>query len=64
MALELKVPSIVCSGCLDTVTKAIMEVDRSASVKGNVEAKTLSVETTASDTALKEAITKTGHTVE
>lgn len=64
MALELKVPTIVCNGCVDTITKAIMEVDSSASVKADVQTKSVSVETTASEAALKEAITKTGHTVE
>lgn len=63
MAVELKVPSIACSGCVDTLTKAVMEVDPSASVKGDVQAKTLSVETTASEDAVKEAITKAGHTL-
>jgi copper chaperone len=63
MALELKVPSIVCSGCVDTITKAIMDLDSSASVKSDLETKTVSVETTASEAAVKEAITKIGHTV-
>jgi copper chaperone len=63
MALELKVPSIVCGGCVDTITKAIAELDSSATVKGDVQTKTVSVETTASEDAVKEAITKTGHTV-
>jgi copper chaperone len=63
MVLELKVPSIVCSGCVDTITKAIMDLDSSASVKSDLETKIVSVETTASETALKEVITKTGHTL-
>jgi copper chaperone len=64
MALELKVPSIACSGCIDTITKAVIELDSSASVKGDVQGKSVSVETTASEDAVKEAIVKTGHTVE
>jgi copper chaperone len=63
MKLELKVPSVVCNGCIDTVTKAIVNLDPNATVTGDLASKTFSVETQASETAIKEAIVQTGHTL-
>jgi copper chaperone len=54
---------MVCSGCVDTVTKAVQSVDPSASVQVSLESKVVSVETQASVDALKEAIVASGHTV-
>ena len=64
MTIQLKVPSIVCDGCADTITKAITELDSGAKVNVNVETKEVSTETSASESAVREAITAKGHTVE
>lgn len=64
MAMRLKVPSIVCEGCAETITKAISELDASAKVNVNIETKEVVAETSASDNAVREAITAKGHTVE
>jgi len=37
MAMQLKVPSIVCDGCADTITRAITELDAGARVNAKVE---------------------------
>ncbi|ACK68587.1 Heavy metal transport/detoxification protein [Gloeothece citriformis PCC 7424] len=63
MALKLNVPSIVCSGCADTITKAIKTVEDDATVDVNIEAKTVTVDAKASDESIKQAITATGHTI-
>jgi copper chaperone len=63
MAMQFKVPSIVCDGCADTITKAITELDSGAQVNVNVETKEVSAETSASESAVREAITAKGHTV-
>lgn len=63
MTLQLQVSSMVCSGCGDTVTKAIKNLDANATVAVDLEAKTVSVDSTASADALKQAIVATGHTV-
>ncbi|MEM6714557.1 MAG: heavy-metal-associated domain-containing protein [Cyanobacteria bacterium P01_D01_bin.6] len=63
MALQFKVPSIVCDGCAETVTKAIQSLDAGAKVDINVETKDVSAETTASEEAIREAIAAKGHTV-
>jgi copper chaperone len=59
-----KVPSIVCDGCADTIIKAITELDAGAKVDVNVETKEVSAQTSASESAVREAITAKGHIVE
>ena len=63
MAILFNVPSIVCSGCGDTITKAIKTVESDASVNVDVAAKTVTVEAQASEESIKQAIVATGHTV-
>ncbi|MGB3510644.1 MAG: heavy-metal-associated domain-containing protein [Microcoleaceae cyanobacterium] len=64
MAMQLKVPSISCSGCADTITKAIKTHESEADVQVDVEKKIVTVETKASEESIKEVITAVGHTVE
>lgn len=64
MSLQLKVPSIVCDGCAETITKAVKSVDADARVDVDVSAKTVKVEGIQSEKSIKQAITATGHTVE
>lgn len=64
MALKLKVPSIVCDGCAETITETITTMEPDAKVNVDVKAKTVTVEATASEETIKQAIVATGHTVE
>jgi copper chaperone len=64
MPILFNVPSIVCSGCGDTITKAIQTVESDASVNVDVAAKTVTVEAKASEESIKQAIVATGHTIE
>ncbi len=64
MTMQLKVPSIACSGCADTITKAIKNYESEADVQVDVEQKIVTVETTASEEAIKQVIAAAGHTVE
>ena len=64
MSLQLKVPSIVCDGCAETITKAVKSVNADAQVDVDVSAKTVKVEGTQSEDSIKQAIAATGHTVE
>lgn len=64
MALKLKVPSIVCDGCADTITETITTMEPDAKVEVDVKAKTVTVEAAASEETIKQAIVATGHTVE
>jgi copper chaperone len=64
MSVQLKVPSIVCEGCADTITKAIVALDAEAKVEVDLSTKMVSIEGKASETAIKDAIAAVGHTVE
>jgi copper chaperone len=64
MALKLKVPTIVCSGCANTIKEAIITVDSDAKVDVDVEAKTVTLESQAAEESFKQAIVATGHTIE
>ncbi len=64
MTITLKVPSIACGGCADTITKAIAGEKPEAKVSVDVEAKMVTVETDASTETIKGIITEAGHTVE
>ncbi|HHP7244851.1 MAG TPA: heavy-metal-associated domain-containing protein [Elainellaceae cyanobacterium] len=61
--MQLNVPSIVCDGCADTITKAIHKLDSSASVNVNIETKQVEVDTQADESRIKEAIAAVGHDV-
>ncbi|NET43184.1 heavy-metal-associated domain-containing protein [Okeania sp. SIO2B3] len=64
MTIQLKVPSIACGGCADTITKAIKTQESEADVQVDVEQKIVTVETKASEESIKQAIVAAGHTVE
>jgi copper chaperone len=61
MKLDLKVPEMTCDGCVSTITQAVQSVDAHATVHADQQTKTVSVETKASETAIKEAIAKVGY---
>ncbi len=59
--MELSIPSIVCEGCVETISKAIKEIDSKAQITPNLASKTISLQTTASLDEIRTAITNTGH---
>ena len=63
MALKLHVPSIACSGCGDTITKAIKTLESDAAVTVDVAAKTVTIEAKASEESIKQAVIATGHAI-
>ena len=64
MALKLKVPNISCSGCAETITESIKTMEPDAKIDVDVDAKTVTVESAASEETIKQAITAAGYTVE
>ena len=56
MTIQLKIPKLVCSGCVKTVTEAIKAVDANATVVANFQTKLVSIETHLPETEIKEAI--------
>jgi len=64
MTIKLKVPTIVCNGCVDTITQQLQKNLPEAQVTVDMDSKIVSVDTQASEDTVKEIITATGHTVE
>ena len=63
MQLDLTVPNLACSACVETVTQAVHGVDAAAQVTADPKTKQVSILSEASETALKDAITTAGYTV-
>lgn len=61
--MELKVPSMACSACSDTITKAIKTVDANAVVQADTKTKLVNVETEKPETEIREAIASAGYPV-
>lgn len=62
--MQFKVPSIVCEGCADTITKEIKTSEPNAKVDVDLKEKIVTVETGASEESVRQMITAVGHTVE
>ncbi len=63
MTIQLKVPSIACEGCAQTIALAIHNQYPEAQVSIDVDGKMVSVDLTISPQELKQIITDAGHTV-
>ena len=63
MSMTFKVPTITCQGCVDTITKEIKVHDDKATVKADIEKKTVEVESGMSEESVLEAIEVAGHEV-
>lgn len=64
MALKLNVPNIMCDGCGETITDSIHTMEPDAKIEVDVQAKTVTVESAASEETIKQAIVAAGFTVE
>ena len=63
MSIQLTVSSIACGGCAEAITNAIKNQIPDAQVSVDVPAKLVTVETTASEAEIKNAIAEAGHEV-
>ncbi len=61
--IELTVPSMACSACSATITKAIQAVDPAASVTADLATKRLRVETIQPEATVRQAIEAAGYPV-
>lgn len=64
MAITLKVPTMVCDGCVETVSKAIATHEPQAKVNIDLDTKQVTVETEASEASIRQIIVATGHKVD
>ena len=56
----LKIENMTCGGCARSVTKAIHSVDPAAKVESNPAARSIKVETTATQAALLQVLEEAG----
>ena len=61
MTIQLKVPDIACSACVNTVTQAIKSVDGNATVEADTTTKIVKVQSQQSEEKIKEVIAKAGY---
>ena len=61
MTLQLTVPKLACSACVNPITKAVKTVDPNAKVQAEPKNKLVLIETQADQTAIKEAIAAAGY---
>ena len=61
MTLQLKIPKLVCSGCVKTVTEAIKAIDANATVSANFQTKMVSIKTHFPETEIKKTIASVGY---
>jgi len=59
--ISVKVPSIACEVCAETITKAIINSEPTAQVTVDIPNKIVNVETLASVDIIKGAIAQAGH---
>jgi copper chaperone len=64
MALKLNVPDISCDSCAQNISESVHVVEPDAKVDVDVSAKTVTVESTASEESIKQAIVAAGYTIE
>lgn len=63
MKLQLNVPSMACSACGETITKAIKKIDPNAEVQTDPKTKLVNVETMQPETSVRDAIASAGYPV-
>ncbi|QIR36172.1 heavy-metal-associated domain-containing protein [Tolypothrix sp. PCC 7910] len=61
MTLQLTVPNMACSACANNITNALKAVDANANIQADPKTKLVSIETQASETAIKEALAAAGY---
>ncbi|VEP16565.1 Copper chaperone [Hyella patelloides LEGE 07179] len=61
MTIQLKVPDMACSVCAKNITEAIQNLDSQATVQANTDTKQVNIETQASESSVREAITSAGY---
>ncbi len=63
MTIDLKVPDLACSDCVNTITQAVIAIDATATVAADPKTKQVTIETQHPEAAIKAAITAAGYTI-
>lgn len=63
MSLELKVPSMACGACAETITKAVTQLDPAAKVEADPKTKWVKIDTQQPEEKVKAVITAAGYPI-
>lgn len=63
MTLHLTVPSMACSTCAETITKAVQTIDAAAKIIANPKTKQVEIETIQAESLVRDALSKAGYPV-
>lgn len=63
MTIELTVPDMACGACVTTITEAIQQLDPQATVQTDLKTKQVAIASSASESAVKEAIAAAGYSL-
>ena len=61
MTIQLKVPDMACDACAKAITQAVIALDSQASVKADSQTKQVTVETSVSESSVRDAISAAGY---
>ncbi|WP_026103872.1 MULTISPECIES: heavy-metal-associated domain-containing protein [Kamptonema] len=61
MTLQLKVPKMACSACVNTIAKAVQSIDPAANVEADPKTKLVKIQTVKPESAIREAIADAGY---
>lgn len=64
MLLKVKVPNIACDACGQKITESIHTMEPDAQVNVDVNSKTVTVESEASEESIKQVIVAAGYNIE
>lgn len=64
MTMQLKVPDMACSACVNNITQAVQQLDSAAQVNADLDRKTVNVDTQESEQAVKQAISAAGYSID
>ena len=64
MALKLKITNMKCDDCASKISEAIKVMEPDAKIEADVDSKTVTVDTAASDETVKQAIVAAGYHIE
>jgi copper chaperone len=63
MTIDLNIPNMACAACGETITKAVMKLDPTATVQADPKTKQVKIVTQASQSEIESAITAAGYQV-
>lgn len=61
--MQFRIENMTCSGCAQSITKAIQSIDKGANVKADLERRSIEVETVATRAEIEAVLAGVGYPV-